>query len=581
MSTMEQTSGVDTLRENLRLQQVYNVFMRYGLDILFDRLGVIGALRHQMQRWVWNLPPDLEDPSLETRVRLMIEELGPTYVKVGQIISSQASTIPLEWEAELVKLQSNVPPFPEEKVRETLQDELKAQPEELFASFEMQPLAAASTAQVHRAVLHDGTEVVVKIQRPKIRDQMKADIGIMRNASRAVTKRVSSLKAFDIPGMVDEFGSNALRELNYVGEAYNALRLAKNLAGCPGVHVCTMYPEYSTSRVLTMEFVRGVKISNTAAIDAAGIDRQVLATNTLRAMVKMLMIDGFFHADPHPGNILVSTQTGNVTFIDTGMVGELTVQQRLNFVQLLAALQNSDVDSAAGVLKSLSVPFIEKVDDRAYYKDFQRSLGPYMGTGAALDFGQALNTAMDVLRRNGLRLDPNLTLAVKAMMQAQAITTLLFPEGGLLAQGVQMAREEALNLVTSENVAAAANKALGMVMREVSANLPSLSEATLGWLTQYRKGRFEVYVDTSALSKEVKTLSRFGRQAVIAIMLVGLIVGSAITMAGIALSNYKGQFWELLAQIALLGYVFAAFVIALIVLRLIWRWIRGYDPNED
>jgi ubiquinone biosynthesis protein len=577
----EQTSGIDTLRENLRLQQVYSVMLRYGLDILFSRLGVIGALRHRMQAWVWNLPDDLEIPTLPGKVRLMIEELGPTYVKVGQIVSSQASVVPPDWEAELEKLQSNVPPFPEEQVRQILKEELKAQPEELFQSFSMKPLAAASTAQVHRAVLHDGTEVVVKIQRPNIHNQMKADVGIMENASRVLSRRIQALQALDLTGMVEEFGSNAIRELNYMGEAYNALRLARNMAGLPGVHICTMYPQYSTSRVLTMEFVRGVKISDTAAIDAAGIDRETLASNTLRAMVKQLMIDGFFHADPHPGNILVNTTTGNVTFIDTGMVGEMDVPQRVNFVQLLATLQNHDVDGAAAVLKNLSVPFEDEIDEKAYYKDFERTLGPYMAGGGYLDFANSLSTSMEVLRRNGLRLDPNLTLAVKALMQVQAIGDLLFPDGSLLVQGVEMAKEEALNQVTSENVNAVATRAITNVLRQVSGNLPSLTDATQSWLNQFKKGRFEVYLDTSGLGKEVKAVNRFGRQAVIALMLVGLIIGSAIATTGIALGGMQGQFWRFLAQVAVLGYVFSSLIAALIVLRLIWHWLRGRDPDTD
>ena len=578
---MERASGLDAFRENMRLQQVYSVFLRYGLDIALDRPSFLGSLRRGMQEWVWDLPQDLEVPELPTKIRLMMEELGPTYVKIGQIVSSQASTLPSEWQIELEKLQSNVPPFGEDQVRQILMEELKGQPEDLFAEFSIKPLAAASTAQVHRALLRDGTEVVVKLQRPGIRGQMKADIGILSNASRVFSRRVKSMQAFDLAGMVDEFGSNALLELNYVGEAYNAMRLAENLAGCPGVHICKTFPEYSTNRVLTMEFVRGVKISNLEAIDAAGIDREVLATNTLRAMVKMLMIDGFFHADPHPGNILVNTTTGDVTFIDTGMVGEITVAQRLNFVQLLLVLQSHDVDGAAAVLKSLSVPFQESIDEGAYFKDFQRSLGPYMAGAGAMDFAQSLNTGMDVLRRHGLRLDPNLTLAVKALMQAQAITTLLFPGGGLLEQGVQVAQEEALKQVTSENVEKVAKQALGMVARQISSNLPSLSDATLGWLTQYKKGRFEVYVDTSALSKEVVTLNRFGRQAVIALMLVGLVIGSAIVTAGIAMGSMKDPFWTIIIRLAVVGYVFASVVAMLMVVRLLWRWLRKADPRDD
>ena len=578
---MEQTSTLDAIRENLRLQQIYNVMLRYGLDMLFGRFGTIGAMRLQMQRWVWNLPDNLEIPRQPAKVRLLLEELGPTYVKVGQILSSQASVIPPEWEAELAKLQSNVPPFPEAQVRDIILQELKSPPEQLFASFEPTPLAAASTAQVHRATLHDGTQVVVKVQRPNIYDQMKADVGIMINAAQVISRRSQALRAVDLPGMVEQFGANAIRELNYSGEAYNAFRLEKNMAGCPGVHIPRVYTDYSTGRLLTMEFIRGVKISNLEAIDAAGIDRQVLANNTLRALVKQLMIDGFFHADPHPGNLLVNLETGDVTFIDTGMVGELELPQRLNLIQLMVALENSDIDGAATMLKNLSQPFIEQVDEKAYRKDFERTLGPYMISETVLDFSQALGLSMDVLRRNGLRLDPNLTLAIKALMQVVAVGNLLFPEAGVVTQSVVIIREELLNQVTAENVQKVAGKAFASALRQATENLPSLSDATLSWFKQYKKGRFEVYLDTSGMSKEVNKLGRIGRQAVIAVILVGLIIGSAIATIGIGLGGLQGAFWNLITQIAVLSYVLSSLVAAVIVLRLVWHWLRGSDPGSD
>ncbi|CUS04278.2 putative 2-octaprenylphenol hydroxylase of ubiquinone biosynthetic pathway [Candidatus Promineifilum breve] len=578
---MAETSSIDSVRESLRLQQVYNVFVRYGLDILFSHFGMVDGWRRRMQDWVWDLPDNLEIPSLPTKVRLMIEELGPTYVKVGQILSSQASVIPPDWETELARLQSDVPPFPSEQVRETIISELKAPPEQLFATFEPASFAAASTAQVHRATLHDGTEVVVKVQRPDIQKQMKADVGIMINAANVIARRSQALRAIDLPGMVDQFGSNAIRELNYSGEAYNAFRLSQNMAGCPGVHIPHVYTDYSTSRLLTMEFVRGVKISNLAAIDAAGIDRQALAMNTLRALIKQLMFDGFFHADPHPGNLLVNLQTGDVTFIDTGMVGELELAQRLSLIQLLIALQNQDVDATATMLKSLSVPFMGAVDDKAYRKDFQRTLGPYMIGGARLDFSQSLSLSMDVLRRHGLRLDPNLTLAVKALMQVIAMGSLLFPDEDVGQLSVAIIREEALNLVTADNIQNAAGKVAGTALRQVADNLPSLSTATASWLKQYRKGRFEVHVDTSDVAREVDKIAHIGRQAVIAVILVGLIIGSAITTVGVGLGGFDGPGWEFVARIAGLGYILSSIVAGVIVLRLAWRWLRGGDPGAD
>jgi ubiquinone biosynthesis protein len=576
---MNETSAIDTIRENLRLQQVYNVMMRYGMDMLFSRFGLLDSLRTGMQRWVWHLPNDLEDPSLPTKARLMLEELGPTYVKVGQIVSSQASVIPPDWEEELAKLQSDVPPFPAAVVRSIIQTELKATPEELFASFSPTPFAAASTAQVHRARLHDGTEVVVKVQRPNIQTQMKADVGIMTNASRVLSRRISTLSALDLPGMVEEFGSNAIRELNYLGEAFNALRLEKNMATCPGVHIPKTFSLYSTTRVLTMEFVHGVKISNLEAIEAAGLDRATLATNTLRAMLKQMMIDGFFHADPHPGNLLVNLDTRDVTFIDMGMVGELEPSQRLNLIQVLMALNSGDVNGVAMVFKNLSEPFIPVVDEKAYYKDFERTLGPYMYSEQAIDFAQSLTMSMDVLRRNGLRLDRNLTLATKAMMQVMAISGLLFPEGHLLEESVKLIKELAMEQVTAENVQKVVEKTATTLLRELAGNLPSLEEATLSWFKQYQKGRFEVYVDTSGVAKEVNKINQLGLQVVVGLILVGLIIGSSIATTGIALGGYQGDFWDFISKIAVLSYVISSVLAGLIVLRLLWRWVFGKEEG--
>ena len=195
-------------------------------------------------------------------------------------------------------------------MREILEEELGAAPEQLFAAFEIEPLAAASTAQVHRATLFSGEQVVVKVQRPGIQTQMKADLGIMQRAARVAARRSEQLRAIDLEGMIEQFSDSVLAELDLLGEAYNAMRLTENMAGLEGVHIPRIYPELSTSRVLTMEFIKGVKISDIEAIEAAGLEREVVARNALRAVIKQLLIDGFFHADPHPGNVLVNLQTG-------------------------------------------------------------------------------------------------------------------------------------------------------------------------------------------------------------------------------------------------------------------------------
>jgi ubiquinone biosynthesis protein len=567
-------STLDRIREGARLQQVFNVFARYGWDSLFPRWGLLNSFRLRMQRWIWRLPDDLEAVGLPVKLRMMLEELGPTYVKMGQIVSSQASVLPADWGMELAKLQSDVPPFPEKQVRERIIEELGAPPEKLFAAFEPAPFAAASTAQVHRAVLPGGQNVVVKVQRPDIRRQMKADLGIMTSAATAMARRWEYLRAVDLPGMLEQFSTNALAELDYTGEAYNAFRLAENMASIPGVHVPTVYPEYSTTTVLTMEYIKGVKISNIAAIEQAGIDRATLGRTALRAMIKQLLIDGFFHADPHPGNLLVNLQTGEINFLDTGMVGELELQQRLSVIQLIFAIQQRDVKGMAQVLRNLSVPFIAQVDEKAYYHDFERRIGRLMLSGTGVGFGQSVNGAFDVLREHGLRLDPNLTLAIKAIMQAEAVATLLYPGGGLVNEGAPMIKELAVEAVTAEKVMEVAKEQLMSAGREVLKRIPSLSEATVRWLDQYQRGRFEVYVDTSGLAKEVTKINALGRQIVLAIILVGMIVGSAIATSIIASAQQQGGVWAFLARLAFLGYVLAMIAGALYVIGLAWRLLR-------
>jgi ubiquinone biosynthesis protein len=571
---------IDSVRESLRLQQVYNVFLRYGWDLAFQRWRLLGSLRHSMQRWVWHLPDDVPQLTTPAKVCLMLEELGPTYVKMGQIVSSQASVIPAEWEVELEKLQSDVPPFPAAVVREILEEELGAEPERLFAGFEIEPLAAASTAQVHRATLISGERVVVKVQRPGIPTQMKADLGIMQRAVRVAAGRSEQLRAVDLEGMIEQFSDSVLAELNLLGEAYNAMRLTENMAGLEGVHIPRIYPELSTSRVLTMEFIAGVKISNIQAIEAAGLERHVVARNALRAVIKQLLIDGFFHADPHPGNVLVNLQTGEITFLDCGMVGQLDLAQRVNLIQLIFALQQQDVSGMGQILRNLSVPFSDSVDERAYTRNFERVISRQLYVGGSAGFGQTVNLGLDLLRSHGLRLDPNLTMAVKALMQAEAFATLLYPEGGIVQDGAEMVRDMALEAVTADKVVEVVKDQVMTTAREALKRLPSLQDATMGWLDQYQKGRFEVYVDTSRLDKSVDKLARLGRQMVLAMMLVGMIIGSAIATSVIAFIQPDEQYWGFASRLAYLGFVVPMIVAIFLVLRMLWRLVRGESASN-
>ena len=567
----KRSSSIDQVRESLRLQQIYNTISSYGLDMALDR-GALGVFRRRMQGFIYQPGQEVEPLSIPVKVRLMLQELGPTYVKMGQIISSRAEVLPAEWMHELNKLQSNVPPFSSEEVREIITEELGDAPERLYQAFNPTPFAAASTAQVHRAELADGTKVVVKVQRPGIRKQMKADIGVMGSLSNVLERRSQYARDIDLPGMIREFGDGIIRELDYGGELYNMKRLARNMEGVPGVSVPKAYPQLSSSKVLTMEFMAGVKINNVEAIDAAGLDRLEIGQNILRALIKQLLIDGFFHADPHPGNVLVSLETGTVGFLDMGMMGEIDFNQRLNLINLLMVSRQKDAAGLARAVRSLSVPFRKSVNDGAFYKDFERAIGRYMDPDSPASFGPLMGIVFDLLATHGLRLDSDLTLAIKAMMQAEAIYTALYPEGGgLVEMGFDTVKELALQETTADNVKQILTRQASMLAQDLIKELPSLKEATLGWLGMYRRGRFEMHVDTSNIAKEVSAIRSIAQQVILGIVLVGMLVGSAIAAS---FSTVAGDVGSTLAQWALtiffVSVVITGIFIAILVYRLLW-----------
>ncbi len=567
----KRSSSIDQVRESLRLQQIYNTISSYGLDMALDR-GALGVFRRRMQGFIYQPGQEVEPLSIPVKVRLMLQELGPTYVKMGQIISSRAEVLPAEWMHELNKLQSNVPPFSSEEVREIITEELGDAPERLYQAFNPTPFAAASTAQVHRAELADGTKVVVKVQRPGIRKQMKADIGVMGSLSNVLERRSQYARDIDLPGMIREFGDGIIRELDYGGELYNMKRLARNMEGVPGVSVPKAYPQLSSSKVLTMEFMAGVKINNVEAIDAAGLDRLEIGQNILRALIKQLLIDGFFHADPHPGNVLVNLETGAVGFLDMGMMGEIDLNQRLNLINLLMVSRQKDAAGLARAVRSLSVPFRKSVNDGAFYKDFERAIGRYMDPDSPASFGPLMGIVFDLLATHGLRLDSDLTLAIKAMMQAEAIYTALYPEGGgLVEMGFDTVKELALQETTADNVKQILTRQASMLAQDLIKELPSLKEATLGWLGMYRRGRFEMHVDTSNIAKEVSAIRSIAQQVILGIVLVGMLVGSAIAAS---FSTVAGDVGSTLAQWALtiffVSVVITGLFIAILVYRLLW-----------
>jgi ubiquinone biosynthesis protein len=569
--------------ENLRLEQVYDTLMSYGMDIVVSRTP-FRSVRHWFGRNILRETADIEELSTPEKVRLMLQQLGPTYVKIGQIASSQAGTMPAEWSTELAKLQNTVEPFPFEDAKKTIEQELKHPLGELFATFDEKPFAAASTAQVHRATLHDGTCVAVKVQRPKIIAQTKADLGVMQSLAVTLNRRVPPLRALDLPGALQEFSKGVIEELDYTIEAYHAQRLADNMRGIERIHIPGIFPSHSTSKVLTMEFIEGVKITKVDAIDAAGVDRIALADQYVTALIKQVMFDGFFHGDPHPGNLLVNLNTGVMTMIDCGLVGELNQSQRLDLLDLVWSLIRKDVQGLTDTIFRLCRP-TRRVDIAAYNEGINRLIYQYVVYSSNVSFGAFMSRVLNSLFEYGLKMDSNLTLAIKAILQAEEAAFTLNPKLDLLTVAFDTAQKLMRDQITPERVSSIVQAEAIRTGKELIRRLPDLRQVGFKWIDNLSSGGVQVKLDTSELSKQVNDIDSALRRLAIGLMLAGLVVGTGIVAAGVAIAIVGATLVsDAYPDARIVGVTVpllagAAFVIVVIAsILVIWRVAR---PKRD
>lgn len=355
-------------KELKRYNKLFSILTKYG----FEDVLASSQIKKLIPNSYLDRHPDAEkiiSLSKFERIRMVLEELGPTYVKLGQIFSNREDMLPSELIKELEKLQDHAPQLKNFDVQKTIEEELNINLADHFRSIELEPLAAASLAQVHRAQLLNGDDVVLKIQRPKIADVIEADLLVMKQVARGLEKRSSQAKAFQPMHIVVSFEQSIKEELQFLREIDNTERFAKNFEGNEAIHVPSVYRELSTDRLICMEFIDGIKISEIDTLKSVNIDPVAVAKVGVDLYLEQVLEHGFFHADPHPGNIFVLPKTGQICFLDFGMMGAIMPNDKEALGDLLLYFLRKDVKKIVQLLEKIAIK-----TDIPDYKKLQQDL---------------------------------------------------------------------------------------------------------------------------------------------------------------------------------------------------------------
>ena len=363
---------------------------------------------------------------------MLFEDLGATYIKLGQILSARSDIVPEPYRAELARLQDAVAPESITDVFASVEVELARPWQEVFASIDALPVASASIGQAFRAVLTDGTAVVVKLRRTGVTEEIQLDLDLLTALAKHVSLVWPAARRLGLVMLVDEFARTLLHEVDYEREAANADRIAANLADIVGVRVPRIHRRASTARMLTVDLAQGGRIDDPQSLAAASLDGAAVAHRLVAVMLQMVVVDGLFHADPHPGNLFLAAD-GTIELIDFGMVGELSPEMRDELGPLLGAMLTRQIDAICGCFTRLGISN-RSVDRDGLREDLGGLLLRYTDRPHGdVGFGTMLHDHMEVARRHGLRLPPQLAVLTKVLLMTEGLAVRLDPDFEMLA----------------------------------------------------------------------------------------------------------------------------------------------------
>ncbi len=496
-----------------RYRDIARLLIRYGRSDLVADLDIDGL--------------DVEDrdtPICADAVQLAedLERLGPTFIKLGQLLSTRVDLLPTPYTDALARLQDAVEPFPFEEVERIVADELGVGIRHAFTSFDREPLAAASLAQVHRAVLRSGREVVVKVQRPGIRKQIADDMAALAELARFADDHTEIGRRFGFSELLEHFRKALVVELDYTREAAHLTTLARIVQPWPRLVVPRHVPDYSTGRVLTMDFLPGRKVTDISALARTDLDGAPLVDDLFRAYLEQILGEGFFHADPHPGNVLL-TPDGRLALIDLGMVGRLTNSARDCIVKLLIAVSDGDGETAADALSSLGTQR-EDFDRATLRTDVADLVQRSIELGSALQAGAVVLDMTRIASRSGLRPAPELALVGKALLNLDQVAKQLDPT---FAPTEAIRRHTAAILQARMTTSGGGLLGAAMEARDFTVQLPGRINKVMD---AFAEGTFQVKVDAFDEPQLHALLQRLVNRLATGLVLASLVVGAALMM---------------------------------------------------
>ena len=553
---------VGMMRELPRLQEIASVFIRHGLGEFVQRIGIAGVLERAGQ--ILTRSPVAESVTLEPaqRMRMALEELGPTFVKLGQVMATRVDLFPPNWIAEFEKLQAQVPAVPFEELLPELTRALGRSPFEVFRDIDTRAQGAASIAQVHRARLPDGTPVVLKVRRPGVREKIDADLRLLRRVSELIESEIPEARRYRPAEVAAQFARTLEREADFVTETRNIERFAKNFAGDPNVVIPRIYPEYTSDVLLVQEHVDGIPATDPAAVDAAGLDRKVLAARGVDAFLKMILIDGFFHADPHPGNVFYLP--GNrMVIIDFGMVGRLSPQRRAQVIDLLGGLARMAEEPMIDVL--LDWAGDAYVDEVKLAADVNEMVFDYEGVPLKdVRVGHAIRQFAAIVREHSIVLPSDLSLMFKTLITLEGLGRQYDPDFHITEHLTPLVRAALAERYKPNELVRRGRSALTEFMNVVGGVPRDLAR----FLREARRGKTRIDLDLKRLDSFGRQLDRTLDRVTVGIMTASLVIGSAIVMTVDGGPKVFG--FQVLTLLGLAGYL-VAFLNSLWILYAMWR----------